>query len=133
MSAPALLAIVRPVPAGADTTDDRDRLLANTTAIFAGTPESNARPEVAAKLAGIDQTARTWPGRINPGSQGLITGMPLGTNDANLNTAYQHLYEIALATRTPGGGLEGDTAAQQRVMAPMPARTRSSVSRHRLQ
>ncbi len=63
MSAAGLLTIVTPQRAGADTTDDRATLLANTVAIFAGTPESNARPEVAAKLAAIEQTARTWLAR----------------------------------------------------------------------
>lgn len=116
MSATGLLAVVRPVPAGADTTDERALLLANTVAIFAGTPSSNARPEVAAKLAGIDQTARTWLGRIAPSAQGLFSGVPLGTSDANLNASYQHLYEIALATRTPGGALEGDVPARQQVV-----------------
>ena len=116
MSATGLLAVVRPVPAGADTGDDRALLLANTAAIFAGTPQSNARPEVASKLAGIEQTARTWLGRIAPGAQGLFSGVPLGTSDANLNASYQHLYEIALATATPGGGLEGDSSARQQVV-----------------
>ena len=116
MSATGLLAVVRPVPAGADTGDDRALLLANTVAIFAGTPQSNVRPEVAPKLAGIEQTARTWLGRIAPGAQGLFSGVPLGTSDANLNASYQHLYEIALATATPGGALEGDASARQQVI-----------------
>ena len=116
MSATGLLAVVRPVPAGADTTDDRARLLANTVAIFAGTPQSNTRPEVAAKLAGIDRTARTWLGRIAPSPQGLLSGVPLGTSDANLDASFQHLYEIALATATPGGASEGDDPARHQVI-----------------
>lgn len=117
MSAAGLLTIVTPQRAGADTTDDRATLLANTAAIFAGTPASNARPEVAAKLAGIEQTARTWLARMDTAGAGeLFQGVPLGTSDPNLNASYQHLYEIALATRTPGGALDGDQALQQKVL-----------------
>jgi polysaccharide lyase family 8-like protein len=117
MSAAGLLTIVTPQRAGADTTDDRATLLANTVAIFAGTAASNARQEVAAKVAGITQTARTWLTRWDGAGTGeLFQGVPLGTNDANLNASYQHLYEIALATRTPGSELHNDTALQQRVL-----------------
>jgi hyaluronate lyase len=118
LSAAGLLTVVKPPLAGADTTTDRARLLANTVGIFAGTAESNARPEVAAKLAGIDQTARTWLAAMdNAGSGELFAGVPLGTSDANLNASYLHLYEIALATRTQGGsGLEDDAAVQRKVI-----------------
>ena len=37
---------------------DRDRLLTNLVDMVAGTAETNARPELAAKLASIDRTAR---------------------------------------------------------------------------
>ncbi len=117
MSAAGLLTIVTPQRAGADTTDDRGTLLANTVAVFAGTAASNARADVAAKVTGITQTARTWLTRMDSAGAGeLFQGVPLGTNDANLNASYQHLYEIALATRTPGGELQNDATLQQRVL-----------------
>ena len=63
------------------------RLIANTVAILAGTAESNARPEVAGKLAAVEQTARTVarrPGRPRA-TASCSPALPLGTNDANLN------------------------------------------------
>jgi hyaluronate lyase len=91
------------------------RLLSNTVAIFAGTPESNARPEVAAKLAAIEQTARNWLAAMTTGDR-LFTGLPLGTSDPNLSRTFQNLYEIALATSAPGSGLFGDEAVRRRVL-----------------
>ena len=111
--------------AGADgdpTTDagtDQARLLANTVSIFAGTAESNGRSDVAAKVAGIAQTARTWLTAMDRAGTGeLFAGVPLGTSDSNLNASYQHLYEIALATRAPGTGsdLLGNATVQHRVI-----------------
>lgn len=117
----------RPTPTSAvhaadrvDPAADHAALLANTLAIFAGTAESNARPEVAAKLAAITSTARTRIAALDDTGTGeLFKGLPLGTSDANLNTSYQYLYEIALATRTPGPattGLSEDVAVQRRVI-----------------
>jgi hyaluronate lyase len=118
--AAGLLTAVKPSFASADTGADTARLMANTVAIFAGTPESNARPEAAAKLAATDQTARTWLSAMNAAGAGqLFAGLPLGTSDPNLTSSYQHLYEIALATRRPGGiasDLQGNIAVQQRVI-----------------
>ncbi|GAA2760251.1 polysaccharide lyase family 8 super-sandwich domain-containing protein [Actinopolymorpha rutila] len=101
---------------------DAARLLANTVAILAGDPEADERPEVAAKLAGIDKTARTWLAAMKdtdpPGGE-LFTGIPLGTSDPNLTVSFQHLYEIALATSVPGGpasDLHGNTAVRRRVL-----------------
>lgn len=88
---------------GADPGANHAALLANTVAIFAGTAESNARPETAAKLASLTSTARTRLAALDGAGPGeLFKGLPLGTSDANLNTSYQYLYEIALATRAPG-------------------------------
>ena len=56
--ATGLLALGGTVPASADPATDLARLKANTVEIFAGTAASNARPEVARKLAAIDQAAR---------------------------------------------------------------------------
>lgn len=96
---------------------DHARLLANTVAIFAGTPEVNARPEVAGKLAAIVRTARQRLAAMDQAGDGeLFAGLSLGSNDANLRLAYQYLYEIALATRTPGGELVDDAAVQGRVV-----------------
>ncbi|MEQ4304048.1 polysaccharide lyase family 8 super-sandwich domain-containing protein [Plantactinospora sp. B6F1] len=122
--AAGLLALVTPLRARAATPPDRgpaaaehDVLLGNTVAIFAGTADSNTRPEVAAKLAAIDSTARArldaWAG-AGPGE--LFQGVPLGSSDPNLTTSFRYLYEIALATRVPGGSLDGDTALRRRVV-----------------
>ncbi len=106
------LALAAAVP-GADV----PRLMANTVAMLAGTAESNARPEVAAKLAAVEQTARTWLADLAAAGDGeLFAGVPLGTNDANLNKSFQNLYEIALATRTPGGALVDDVGVQRQVI-----------------
>ncbi|GAA2209647.1 polysaccharide lyase 8 family protein [Nonomuraea monospora] len=95
---------------------DHARLLANTLAIFAGTPEVNARPEVAGKLAAILAAARQRLTAMDQAGDGeLFAGLRLGADDANLRLAYQYLYEIALATRAPGSALLDDATAQQRV------------------
>ncbi|WP_020389106.1 polysaccharide lyase family 8 super-sandwich domain-containing protein [Kribbella catacumbae] len=122
--AAALLSAVNPAPAGAGpnriaSSSEAARLLANAVAVFAGTPESNARPEVQAKLATLDQTARTWLAAMDRAQPGqLFAGLPLGTSDPNLIASYLHLYEIALATRRPGPAseLQGNTAVQARVL-----------------
>jgi hyaluronate lyase len=123
--ATALLTAVNPAPAARATRgtmsamdSDAGQLLANAVAIYAGTAESNTHPEVAAKLAAIDATARTWLGAMDRAKPGeLFAGLPLGTSDPNLNASYQHLYEIALATKRPGpvSDLQGNEAVRQRV------------------
>src|SRR3954462_11799117 len=112
--AAALLAAARPLraraadPAAATDAADTGAVLANAVAMFAGTAASNARPEVAAKLAAIDATARTRLAALDPARAGqLFAGLPLGTSDPNLTTSFQYLNQIALATRVPGGGLSG--------------------------
>ncbi|MGW1818891.1 polysaccharide lyase family 8 super-sandwich domain-containing protein [Streptomyces sp. NPDC002125] len=104
------------------SSSDRDpgALLTNTVAIFAGTPESNARTEVAPKLASLRATARARLTAMDgAGPDELFAGVPLGTSDPNLSTTYQYLYEIALATALPGtddsGPLDG-TAVRRRVI-----------------
>lgn len=93
------------------------RLLANAVDVLAGTSESNARPETAEKLAAVARVAREHLAAMESAGEGeLFEGLPLGTDDAHLNTSFERLYEIALATRTPGGELEGDGAAQGRVI-----------------
>ena len=82
-----------------------DALLTNTVAVFAGTAESNARPEVAPKLASLRATAQARLAAMDgAGPDELFEGVPLGTSDPNLSTSYQYLYEIALATCLPGTG-----------------------------
>ncbi|WP_199736231.1 polysaccharide lyase family 8 super-sandwich domain-containing protein [Micromonospora sp. HM5-17] len=89
----------------------------NMVAVFAGTAEVNARPDVAGKLAAIETTARTRLAALDGAGPGeLFQGVPLGTSDPNLTTSFQYLYEIALATRVPGGALAGDTAVRRRVI-----------------
>jgi hyaluronate lyase len=120
--AAALLSAVRPAAAtaaGVDATAAEAQLLTNAIAIFAGTDESNARPEVAAKLATLDQTARTWLAAMERAQAGeLFAGLPLGTSDPNLSASYQHLYEIALATKRPGpaSDLQGNAAVRARLL-----------------
>ncbi|GGK04070.1 hyaluronate lyase [Streptomyces camponoticapitis] len=133
LPASALLAMAAPLRAqaagrpvsssGADRADpaaDHAAVLANALAILAGTAESNARPEVGPKLAAIASTARARLTALDGAGPGeLFKGLPLGTSDANLNTSYQYLYEIALATRVPGpaaSDLRDDVSVQRRVI-----------------
>ncbi len=119
LSAAGLLAVV---PAGradaAAVAEGRALLIANTVAVLAGTAASNARPETAAKLAAVERTARANLKAMDGAGEGeLFAGLPLGTDEANLDTAYRRLYDIALATRAPGpSGLYGDSAVQRRVI-----------------
>jgi hyaluronate lyase len=111
--AAGLLAVARPEMAAAQSETGFARLLANTVAIFAGTAESNARPEVAGRIAAIGQAARTNLAAMDAAGDGeLFANLPLGTSDPNLLRAFQNLYEIALATRTPGAGVSGDVATR---------------------
>jgi hyaluronate lyase len=109
--------------AGDGSCDDFDALIANTLAVFAGTAESNARPEVGAKLAAIRSTAQSRLAAMDKAGRGeLFAGLGnLDTSDPHLTSSYQYLYEIALATRTPpgpapDGGLYGDETVQRRVI-----------------
>lgn len=99
---------------------DRERLLANTLAVFAGTAASNARPEVAAKLAAVEATALTRLAAMDGAGAGeIFRGMPLGTSDPDLARTYQYLCEIALAVRAPGPApsrVRGDRAVAGRVV-----------------
>ncbi|MFD9076638.1 polysaccharide lyase family 8 super-sandwich domain-containing protein, partial [Streptomyces lasiicapitis] len=81
------------------------------------TAESTARPETAATLAAVDKAARANLKAMDTAGEGeLFAGLALGADDANLNTAFRWLYEIALATSARGGGLYGDTAVRRRVI-----------------
>jgi hyaluronate lyase len=120
--ATALLTAVNPASTAhatmAAVNADPGQLLANALAIYAGTAESNARPEVAAKVTAIDSTARTWLAALDrAGSGELFAGLPLGTSDPNLSSSYQHLYEIALAFGRPGpaSDLQGNEQARARI------------------
>src|SRR5690606_21563555 len=80
----ALPAVVPPASAAA-AESDRARLLANTLAMYAGTAESNARPEVADKLAAIERSAHTRLSALDDAGDGeLFAGLPLGASDSNL-------------------------------------------------
>ncbi|MFE2060172.1 polysaccharide lyase family 8 super-sandwich domain-containing protein [Streptomyces sp. NPDC059446] len=107
--------------APASTDEAADVLLRNTVAVFAGTAESNARPEVAPKLASLRATADARLAAMDAAGQDeVFAGLPLGTSDTGLSTSYQYLYETALATCLPGAGYAPapyDTAAvRQRVV-----------------
>lgn len=124
----ALLAIALPLraraaapPGTADIASATDQalLIDNTVAMFAGTAESNARPEVAAKLTAIESAAHGWLTAMDDARPGeLFEGVVLGTSDPNLTTSFRYLYEIALATRVPGppSELRGNVTAQRRVI-----------------
>jgi hyaluronate lyase len=127
--AATLLAVAQPLRAraatlpGAETADattDHSVLIGNTVTMFAGSATTNARPEVGAKLAAIDSTARARLSAMDGAGPGeLFKGVALGTSDSNLTASYQYLYEIALATRVPGGpasDLHGNAAVQRRVI-----------------
>ncbi|MFD9903052.1 polysaccharide lyase family 8 super-sandwich domain-containing protein [Streptomyces sp. NPDC059063] len=117
LGAAGLLAVV---PVGAATAADQERLLGNVVALFAGTAASNARQETAGKRAAIDRTARANLTALDAaGPDELFDGLVLGTDEANLNTAFRKLFEIALATRTPGSpasDLYQNAAVQRRVI-----------------
>lgn len=124
--AATLAAVVPPLRAWADTgtltadvVADQSLLTSNIIAIFAGTAESNARPETAAKLSYVASNARKWLAAMDTTGQGqLFSGIALGTSDSNLSASYLHLYEIALATRVPGGAsdLKDNVTVQRRVI-----------------
>ncbi|WP_117212906.1 polysaccharide lyase family 8 super-sandwich domain-containing protein [Allorhizocola rhizosphaerae] len=122
--AATLLTVAQPLRARAAAppaaaAGDHATLIANTVAMFAGTPDSNARPEVAGKRAAIETAARNWLAAMDSAGTGeLFKGVPLGTSDPNLNTSFRYLYEIALATRTPGtaADLHGSAVVQRRVI-----------------
>ncbi|GAA2285114.1 hypothetical protein GCM10010149_33600 [Nonomuraea roseoviolacea subsp. roseoviolacea] len=117
LPAAGLLAAAAPAHARTSTGIDHARLIANTVAMLAGTPDVNARPEVAPKLAAITGAARQRLAAMDKAGDGeLFAGLRLGTDDVNLRLAFQYLYEIALATRTPGGPLLDDATAQRRVL-----------------
>ncbi|MFI0897517.1 polysaccharide lyase family 8 super-sandwich domain-containing protein [Streptomyces sp. NPDC020983] len=118
LPAGALLALAGRIPAAdAADPDDAARVVANATAVFCGTAESNARPEVAGKLAAIEAAATSHLAAMDAAGAGeLFHGLGLGTSDPHLSTTFQYLYEIAVATRAPGSALLADTAVQQRVV-----------------
>ncbi|MFD9500018.1 polysaccharide lyase family 8 super-sandwich domain-containing protein [Streptomyces sp. NPDC060035] len=113
-------AAVRRDPGASGRVADQDGLLRNTVAIFAGTAETNARPEVASKLAAMQATARARLAAMDGTGPGeLFAGVPLGTSDTNLSLSFQYLYEIALATALPGTGASGlrdNSAVRRRVV-----------------
>lgn len=96
------------------------RLVSNTVEVFAGNSVSNSRPETRSKLAAVERVARANLVALDAagGDGELFGGLPLGTSDSNLNSSYQRLYEIALATRTYGlpDDLYGNTSVQERVL-----------------
>ena len=117
--AAGLLTVAVPLRAFADAETDHARLLANTVAIYAGTETSNGRPAAANKLTAIHDTARTRLAQLDAAGSGeLFDGLPLGTSDPNLTRSCERLFQIALATRTPGydSDLVGNVDVQRRVI-----------------
>lgn len=116
-AAAGLLALAPAVRAIAADRIDHARLLANLVRLFAGTPESNRRSEAASRVTAISETARQRLAALDSAGQGeLFAGVPLGTSETNLVLSYLYLYDIALATRTPGSPLLDDAAVQRRVV-----------------
>lgn len=93
---------------------DRSKVLRNVVDSMAGTAESNARPETAARTGAIVRTARTRLAALDGAGAGeVFAGVPLGSNEANLAATFQYLTEIALATRMPGA--PSDLADNQQI------------------
>ncbi|NSC24664.1 silent information regulator protein Sir2 [Streptomyces albus subsp. chlorinus] len=117
LSAAGLAAVI---PSGAVAATAREgggveRLLANAAGLFAGTAESNARPETAPKLAAMARAADAHLAKMDAAGEGeLFAGLPLGGSDANLGASFRMLYEIAAAACAPGRG-SGGAAARRRV------------------
>ncbi|GAA2316736.1 polysaccharide lyase beta-sandwich domain-containing protein [Streptomyces kunmingensis] len=121
LGAAGVLAAVPSQWAGAAALEEGvSRLISNTVDVFAGTVASNSRTETDSKRAAVERTARANLAAMDAatGDGELFAGVPLGTSDPNLNTSYQRLYEIALATRMPGisPDLYGSPAVQDRVL-----------------
>jgi len=118
----ALVALAPPLRARADPAPAPDGILANTTAMFAGTEEANVRPEAADKLDSIHTTAGDRLDALDSAGAGeLFAGLPLGEVESNLSNSCQYLFQIALATRTPAvdSDLVGDQDVQRRVLEAM--------------
>jgi hyaluronate lyase len=128
LPATTLMAVAQPLRARAanppgsivDAASNHAVLIGNTVAMFAGTVDSNARPEVGDRLAAISSAARARLAAMDSAGQGeLFEDVALGTSDTNLTRSFQYLYEIALATRAPGGAapdLRDNVAVQRRVI-----------------
>ncbi|MFF4371594.1 polysaccharide lyase family 8 super-sandwich domain-containing protein [Streptomyces sp. NPDC001594] len=109
---------------GGERVPDRDaacaRLLANLTALFAGTAASNRRPETRPLLDALALAARADLAAMDRARGGeIFAGLPLGDSEARLEESFRRLYGIALATRVPGGaapGASGGGAARPKVL-----------------
>lgn len=100
-------------------------LLDTIVAGLAGTEETNASPAVQPKLVSMHDRATGHLATLieNPTTE-LFGGLPLGTDDRNLETTYERLYDIAVATAMPvpagatvPADLSGSTEVQQQVVA----------------
>ena len=81
---------------------DEGVLLANIVAGLAGTEETNAVEAVQPKLNDLHETATAnLDEQIADPTTELFPGRELGSDDGNLETTYQKLYEIAVATAMP--------------------------------
>ncbi|WP_147917055.1 polysaccharide lyase family 8 super-sandwich domain-containing protein [Ruania zhangjianzhongii] len=81
---------------------DRAALLANIVAGLAGTEETNAAAAVQPKLTDLYETATdNLDSLIADPTTALFPGRELGSDDGNLETTFQKLYEIAVATVMP--------------------------------
>src|SRR5690625_1877177 len=115
-------------PAGRDNAGDApsaaSSLLSNIVGSLAGSEETNSSPAVQDKLNDLyEQAAQNLADLITDPSTELFPGRPLGSSDGNLETTYQKLYEIAVATAMPlpsgatvPADLSGNTEVQQQVI-----------------
>ncbi|WP_434080488.1 polysaccharide lyase family 8 super-sandwich domain-containing protein [Sanguibacter sp. Z1732] len=108
---------------------DHELLLANYTAIFAGTATNNSHPAAAAKVEAIQGDGDGYAARLRPRSQwednfGVINNVRLGpenssngpTASGRLTSTFRVLGSIALATATPGSTSYGDITRQDAVI-----------------
>jgi hyaluronate lyase len=104
-------AIADPV-ATADVVNEMDILKQNYKEYLVGNESINSNPLLDSKINTVHKNGNDALLKFLPidrrGNGELFTGLPLGTNDANLNTTYTNLYNMALAAKTQKrAGLSG--------------------------
>lgn len=100
-----------------------ETLLANIIASLAGTEETNSAAAVQGKLSAMyDAAKKNLAALVPEPTTELFSGLPLGTDDKNLTSSFQKLFQIAVATAMPVGSstiptdLSGDAETQKRVI-----------------
>ncbi|GAB2509569.1 hyaluronate lyase [Paramicrobacterium agarici] len=89
-------------PRNATAAESGGALLENIVASLAGTSETNAATDVQPKLEKLYATAKkNLDALVSDPTTELFPGLELGSNDRNLETTYQRLFEIAVAIAMP--------------------------------